>query len=85
MIVKKLMLLVASAFFITAALAQQDQALISDIQKHRKEQRREFKNKATSPLPKEAIKKFKGLNYFPIDLTYRVPIRFEKNEQPIFL
>ena len=36
-----------------------------------------------SPLSKRDRRQFKGLNYFPIDLSYRVKARFVKTENPV--
>jgi len=61
----------------------QDSPAIKDIEAHRQKQDAEFRNKDKSPLPPGEIKKFNGLNYFPIDLQYRVTARFVKNETPV--
>lgn len=47
------------------------------LKKHRKHLHKEFKNPETSPL-KAAAKDFKGLDYFPIDPTYKVSAKLEK-------
>ncbi len=44
----------------------------------------EFSDTKISPLTKKDLKKFKSLDFFPIDSTYRVIAKFELNENPIF-
>jgi len=62
--------------------AQIDSA-VYDIEQHRKKQEAEFRDPKESPLDKKSRKRFKGLNYYPIDLNYRVPATFVKNESPV--
>jgi uncharacterized protein len=76
------LLLVLLAFYIQS-WAQTDSNAIKEIEAHRKKQFKEFKNKEKSPLPAKDRKKFKGLNYYPIDLQYRVTAKFVKNENPV--
>lgn len=51
---------------------------IEKIQKEREETDKEFKNPDKSPLKKEDIANFKGLEYFPVDTIYRVKAKIEK-------
>jgi uncharacterized protein (DUF1684 family) len=44
----------------------------------------EFSDVKTSPLTKKDLKKFKSLDFFPIDSTYKVTAQFELNENPTF-
>jgi uncharacterized protein (DUF1684 family) len=60
-----------------------DDDAIKIIQDHRREQEAEFRDKENSPLEKKDFKKFKGLNYYPINLKFRVQARFVKNEKPV--
>jgi len=43
-----------------------------------------YADKENSPLTKGDLKKFKFLNFFPIDSTYKVIAKFELNENPTF-
>lgn len=81
---KRLLPVWAAVFFISFAAAQtEDGETIRKIEAHRKEQEAEFRDPEKSPLGKKELKKFKGLTYYPIDLTYRVKGRFVKNETPV--
>jgi uncharacterized protein (DUF1684 family) len=53
-----------------------------EILAHRKKQQEELKDKEKSPLIPKERRKFKALNYYPIDLKYRVEAKFVKNEMP---
>jgi uncharacterized protein len=53
-----------------------------EILAHRKKQQKQFRDKKKSPLLPEDRSNFKGLNYYPIDLKYRVPAKFVKTETP---
>ena len=64
-------------------IGQSDEAAISDINGHRKKQQDEMRDPEKSPLPKKERKRFKNLNYFPIDLSYRVKATFVKTENPV--
>src|SRR5687768_131104 len=57
---------------------------LDEIQAHREKQQKEFKDKAKSPLTAKDFKKFKGLNYYPVDLKYRVAAKFVKSGNPVF-
>lgn len=58
---------------------------VSEIEAHRKKQESEMRDKVKSPLDKKDRKKFKHLNYYPIDLKYRVAAKFIRTEnQPMF-
>ncbi len=71
--------------FYYPTLAQDAKLAQKDIEAHRKKQFKEFKNKVKSPLLSDDRKKFKGANYYPIDLTYRVKAEFTRTEnEPFF-
>ena len=55
--------------------AQSHKNSIIEFQTHLNE---EYKNPEKSPLPKKAIRKFKGHDFFPINEDYRVEARFER-------
>jgi uncharacterized protein (DUF1684 family) len=69
--------------FSALTLSAQDVAAIKEIENHRLEQEAEFRDKKKSPLLKPDRRKFKGLNYYPIDLAYRVKAKFVKTENPV--
>jgi uncharacterized protein (DUF1684 family) len=56
---------------------------VKEIIAHRAKQQREMLDKVKSPLTSKDLKKFKGLNYYPIDLAYRVTGTFVLNETPV--
>jgi uncharacterized protein len=64
-------------------VAQTDDA-VKEIEAHRKKQEGEMLDKEKSPLPPAERKKFKGLNYYPVDLKYRVPAKFVRTENMSF-
>lgn len=67
--------------FVNVLHAQIDSA-VHDIEMHRKKQEDEFRDPKTSPLDKKLRKNFKGLDYYPINLDYRLKAVFVKNETP---
>lgn len=69
-----------AAFFSSNVCQAQDG--LSEIETHRKKQHAEMKS-ASSPLLKKDRRKFKGLNYYPADLSYRVKARFVKTEHAV--
>lgn len=78
-----LIVLLTFSFLITRA--QDDLLARKEIDAHREKQQSEFRDKKKSPLLPKDRKKFKGLNYYPIDLKYRVPAKFVRTEnQPLF-
>lgn len=68
---------------ITNVLFAQIDSAVYEIQQHRKKQEEEFRDPKKSPLDKKSRKHFKGLNYYPIDLNYRVKATFVKTENPV--
>jgi uncharacterized protein (DUF1684 family) len=75
--------LVFSAFFLNtlAQIHSIDTGAVSQINAKRAEQFEALKGEK-SPLEKKARKKLKKINYFPIDLSYRVKAKFVKTETP---
>jgi uncharacterized protein (DUF1684 family) len=49
-----------------------------DLKTFREGRDKEFRNKAESPLLEEDFSKFKGLNYFDEDKSFRVEARFQR-------
>lgn len=75
-----LILVLISLYF--QAFSQGD--AVKEIDDHRAKQQDEFRDPEKSPLTKKDRKKFRGLNYYPIDLAYRVKAKFVKTENPTF-
>lgn len=71
-------------FCFFSSYSQHDDAAIADVQAYRKKQMDTFRDPNESPLTPKDLRKFKGLNYFPIDLKYRVKAKFVRNETPVF-
>ena len=78
----KYLLLISALFFSHVLWAQLDSAL-ADIALYRKKQEEKFRDPKESPLDKKLRKHFTGLNYYPINLDYRVIARFVKTESPV--
>src|SRR4051812_3843491 len=66
-------------FSFLSSFSQNTQA-VEEINEHRRKQQAEFRDKKQSPLLPKDRKKFKGLNYYPIDLKYRVNAKFTRTE-----
>lgn len=69
--------------FLNSSAQSENEAALTDIQKHRDDKNAEFRDPDKSPLTKKEIKKFRGLNYYEPDLSFRVKAKFIKNEQPV--
>jgi uncharacterized protein (DUF1684 family) len=65
------------------SIAQSDPASIGEIEAHRKKQQDEMRDPEKSPLPKKERKRFEHLNYYPIDLSYRLKATFVKTENAV--
>ena len=72
------------AFCFLSSYGQADSVGLADIASHRKKQEDTFRNPRETPLTPKDRKKFKGLNYYPPDLNYRVKARFIRSETPVF-
>ena len=66
-----------------ATLFAQIDSAVYEIEHYRKEQEAKFRDPKESPLDKKLRKKFKGLNYYPINPDYRVKAKFVKTENPV--
>ncbi|MDY7394431.1 DUF1684 domain-containing protein [Aureibaculum sp. 2210JD6-5] len=55
---------------------------VASIKDYQQNQNLEFRDKNKSPLTEEDRKKFKGLDFFPIDSTYKVTAEFKLYENP---
>lgn len=72
----KLVLLVS--FFMSFSAFSQSYK--EEIKKYQEEQNKEFKDPKNSPLPKEDVEYFDGLDFYPIDENYKVEAFFVKNK-----
>lgn len=78
-------LLILLTFCFLRSYAQDDVLAKNEIDAHRKKQESEMRDKEKSPLDPKDRKRFKHLNYFPIDLKYRVNAKFVRTEnEPLF-
>jgi len=80
---RKLTLIAVVSVFYFCAWGQSDDDARTEIKVHREKQEKKFRDKNTSPLETMDFKKFKGLNYYAIDLKYRIHARFVKYETPV--
>ena len=78
----KSVILLLGTFLLFGQLPAQIDSAVYDIEQHRKKQEEEFRDPEKSPLDKKLRKKFKGLNYYPINLDYRLKATFVKTENP---
>lgn len=64
--------------------AQTNAELIAEIEKHQSEENEAFANSETSILEKKDLEHFEELEFYPIDLKYRVNAKFIRtpNEKP---
>ena len=67
-------------------IGENDETYIDRIEQERKD-RNGFMLSSTSPLTDESKRSFDGLNYYEVDLVYKLTARIEKinNRQPIFI
>lgn len=73
---KKIILLCFSVLMLSCN-AQNKKPLIGETEYQQKENAR-FKDASTSPLKKKDLKKFKGLDFFPVDSAYIVTAKLTK-------
>jgi uncharacterized protein (DUF1684 family) len=59
-----------------------DPAYIQEIQDYRAEMNLKYSDSATSPLTKEGLAHFEGLEFFPLDEKYRIEASFVLNRDP---
>ncbi|MFY0651749.1 MAG: DUF1684 domain-containing protein [Cyclobacteriaceae bacterium] len=65
--------------FLSLNLSAQDADFVQQIEKHREDLHAEFLDPEETPLDKKGLKKFKGLEYFPIDENYRVRVKYKEH------
>lgn len=76
--------LILVAFFFTISLELSSQNLFKkDIMSFQYELNKHFSDTSRSPLLKEDLKKFRGLDFFPVNKKYKVKANFEKIFNPI--
>lgn len=75
----------AILIFCSTHAGAQEVAAQQEIEEHRRLQELDFIDKEKSPLLPKERKKFKGLNYYPVDLSYRVSATFVRTAgEPLF-
>ena len=75
----KKVLLIFSLLFLMSCNSQDKRALIGETEYQQKENAR-FKDATKSPLKKKDLKKFKGLEFFPIDSAFIVTAKLTKTK-----
>jgi len=78
---KKLLFLV---LLVTGSVFGQDKEVIKEIKKHQDKLNKQFETKGESPLTENDRKHFKGLEFFNIDLDYRVTAKFTRTPNEEF-
>jgi len=69
---------------ISCALSAQNTKALTDVKNHQEEQNTQFRTKGKSPLTEADRKHFKGLDFFDIDLSYRVTATFTRTPNEEF-
>ncbi|MFT4599993.1 MAG: hypothetical protein ACI857_000161 [Arenicella sp.] len=59
------------------SIGQSKDSLLKEIQHFQADQNEHYFDKETSPLKKKERRKFKGHDFFPVDLSFRVTAKFE--------
>ncbi len=67
--------------------AQSDRKIIREIKKYQASENKEFSNEETTILEPKDFKTFSGLEFYPIDLKYRVVAKFIRtpDEKPFLM
>lgn len=76
-------LLIPLLLLLPAFLFAQVDSAVYQIEAYRKQQDEKFRDPKESPLNKKLRKNFKGLNYYPVNVEYRVKAKFVKTENPV--
>ncbi|WP_196888912.1 DUF1684 domain-containing protein [Aureivirga sp. CE67] len=77
---KNYLFLISFVLFTSFGFAQSNK---EEIEKFQKELNEEYKNPNESPLKKSDLKKFKSLDFFPINDKYRVEAKFIVETNPL--
>lgn len=80
---QRIVLIAVLSLVLAPAHAQPAANATQEILDHRKKQQDKIRDPKESPLEKKERRHFKGLNYYDIDLSYRVKGRFVKTENPV--
>lgn len=80
---KKILIPALLSIFHLTSFAQHDE-LVKEIEQYHEELNEEFASPEESPLTEEDLKAFKALDFFAIDLKYRVAAKFVRtpNQKP---
>ncbi len=78
-----LLIVITSSF----SNAQSDRKIIREIKKYQASENKEFSNEETTILETKDFKTFSGLEFYPIDLKYRVVAKFIRtpDEKPFLM
>lgn len=71
-----------ASLILSACINSSDQAYIESMEVFRVEINQEFADSSSSPLTKEGLMHFEGLDFFPADPGYVVTARFVLNPDP---
>jgi uncharacterized protein (DUF1684 family) len=74
--------IVSSSFLFNSCAEEEKSAYELEIEKHRKDINQEFADTTTSPLSKDGLAHFEGLDFFPPDEKYLVEAQFILNPDP---
>jgi len=79
-----LLILFSSCCFVTA---QTNEKIIAEIEEYQASENEKFGNPETTILEPKDLRKFKGLDFYQIDLNYRVEAEFVRtpNENPFLM
>jgi len=66
----------------TPQLSLSPEQITASIKRERVEKNDFFKRGSNSPLPEKSKSDFPGLDYFPVDLTYRLNLYLKKYDNP---
>jgi uncharacterized protein (DUF1684 family) len=76
--------LMATAWFLVLSCTQpsdpEEVAYIKEVEAKRLMKDKQFKSAGNSPIPREKIRNFSHLQYFPVDAAYRVEATFLAND-----
>lgn len=81
---KKILPLIIVLGLLSCKKEQAQTAYIDAIKEYQYNMNKTFANKETTPFNEEDFKKFRKLDFFPIDSTYRVHANFKLDENPRF-
>ena len=77
-------LLFISLFLILSCISGDKRALVGETE-YQKKENAYFKDASKSPLKKKDLKKFKGLDFFPVDSTYIITAKLKRAKNtPVF-